>query len=49
MVTWNEQFTEGKEASVAALLDSYDGNEGFKIFWDGLAFSDCIGEFKERK
>lgn len=48
MGTWNEQFTEG-EASVAATLDNYDGNEGFKNCQGGLAFSDCFGEFKERK
>lgn len=45
---WNEQFTES-EASVAATLDSYDGNKGFKNCRSGLAFSDYIGEFKERK
>lgn len=34
---------------MVVILDSYDGNKGFKNCRSGLVFFDYIGEFKERK
>ena len=47
MVAWNEQFTEAKEASVAALPDSYDGMRDSRTFGMGWPFLTVLESLKK--